>query len=103
MTYQEEWARMKVDGYMDRLNKHMASKYTPSGKLCIDESFSKWSGLGGFWLNKGLPHYISMERKPVDCCEIQTLADARSRVMMQMKLVKGKQAKEEANEAEVVG
>jgi hypothetical protein len=98
MTYQE-WGWMKVDGYVDKLNKHMASKYTPSDKLCIDESFSKWYGLGGFWLNKGLPHYVSMERKPVDSCEIQTLADARSRVMMQLKLVKGKQAEEKANEA----
>jgi hypothetical protein len=53
------------------------------------ESLSKWYGLGGSWINMGLPHYIAIDRKPEDGCDIQNAACGCSGVMMQLKLVKG--------------
>lgn len=85
-----DWAWSKLDGYVERLNKHMAKRYSPTEQICIDESFSRWYGLGGHWINIGLPHYVAMERKPEDGCEIQTCCDAKSGIMMSLKLVKGK-------------
>ena len=48
---------------------------------------SKLNGLGGGWINCGLPTFISMERKPKNVCEIQNVCCARSRIMIQIKLV----------------
>jgi hypothetical protein len=56
--------------------------------LCVDKSFSRWYGLGGHWINIGLPHYVAMERKPEAGCEIQNFADGESGVMVRLKLVK---------------
>jgi hypothetical protein len=50
---------------------------------------SRWYGLGGSWINMGLPHYIAIDRKPEDGCEVQNAACGSSGVMMQLKLVKG--------------
>ena len=55
---------------------------------------SRWYGMGGFWINEGLPQYVAMERKPENGCEIQNSADGVSGVMMRLKLVKT--AEEEA-------
>jgi hypothetical protein len=84
------WAWMKIDCYVTNFNEHQAKTYTPSDQVCVDKSISKWNGLGGFWINKGLSHSVAMERKPEDGCEIQTCCDARSGIMMQVLLVKGK-------------
>jgi hypothetical protein len=93
-TYQQ-WAWSKLNGCIERVNKHRATKYSPSEKICIDESMSKWYGLGKDWINIGLPMYVAMERKPEDGCEIQTCCDGVSRIMLRLQLVKGKKAEKE--------
>ena len=60
----------------------------PSWKLCGDESMSKWNGLGGSWINKGLPMFVAMDRKPEDGAEIQNLCDGCSGIMLRLKMVK---------------
>jgi len=45
--------------------------------------------LGGHWINIGLPHYVSIDRKPENGCEIQDLCDGKSKIMVRLKLVKG--------------
>ena len=47
--------------------------------------------MGGSWINDGLPHFVAMERKPDDGCEIQNSCDGRSGIMMRLKLVKTSQ------------
>ena len=74
-----QWAWSELDGFVDRFNKHRATKYSPSARICIDESMSKWYGLGRNWINMGLPMDVTMERKLKDGCEIQTCCDGVSR------------------------
>ena len=56
--------------------------------MCADESISRWYGLGGHWINMGLPMYVAMDRKPEDGLEIQDCCCAKSGIMCQLKLVK---------------
>ena len=48
--------------------------------------------MGGHWINKGLPMYVDIDRKPENGCKIllQDCCDARARVMLRLKLVKRK-------------
>ena len=48
---------------------------------------SRWYGLGGYWINVGIPQYVAIDRKPENGCEIQNAGDGVSGVMMQLKLV----------------
>ena len=61
---------------------------TPSQRIVVDESISRWYGLGGHWINMGLPQYVAMDRKPEDGAEIQNSACGISGIMLQLKLVK---------------
>ena len=48
----------------------------------MDESISRWYGLGGSWIDVGLPTYVAMERKPENGCEIQNVCDRKCGIMM---------------------
>ena len=82
------WRWMLVDGWIQRVNEWRASNFVPSDLIWIDESFSHWYGLGGDWINVGLPHCVAMDRKPEADLEIQNAACGRSKVMTRLKLVK---------------
>lgn len=69
------------------------SKYQPCfvnclsnilAQICIDESMSRWYGKGGDWINEGLPHYVAIDRKPENGCEIQTACCGTSGIMMSL-------------------
>ena len=54
--------------------RHSATKrrhVTPSERLCVDESMIRWYGIGGPWMDMGLPHYVSIDRKPEDGFGVQ--------------------------------
>ena len=76
-----------ISDFVDRFNEHRATTFIPSDVICIDESMSKWYGLGGRWINIGLPMYVAIDRKLVNGCEIQNVCCGRSRIMMQIKIV----------------
>ncbi len=61
----------------------------------------RWYGIGGDWINEGLPMYVAIDRKPENGLEIQNLCCAGSGVMMRLKLVKS--AKERAREEDMDG
>ena len=86
MSYDKHLWQLVRD-FVGRFNDHRSENFFPSDILCADESMSKWNGLGGFWINIGLPQFVAMDRKPVDGCEIQNICCARSRVMLRLKLV----------------
>jgi len=90
---------MLVGDFVDRINNHRKNFYSPSSVICVDESISRWYGIGGHWINKGLPMYVAIDRKPEDGCEIQNACDGVSGIMMQLKLVKT-QAHQTAEEEE---
>lgn len=77
-----------VDDFIGAFNTHRQLKFEPSETICVDESFSRWYGHGGSWIDKGLPHYVSLDRKPESGCEIQNSACGRSGVLLRLKLVK---------------
>ena len=51
--------------------------------------------LGGDWIELGLPHFVSIERKPEDGCEVQNLASAESAIMPRIEIVTGATDKNE--------
>lgn len=73
---------------MQAFNKHRQQNINPSEFLCVDESISRWYGLGGSWIDVGCPHYVVMERKPENGMEIQNVACGRTGIMLGLKLVK---------------
>ena len=60
----------------------MRTNFFLSEWICVDESMSRWYGLGGSWINIGLPMYVSIDRKPESGCEIQNAACGISGVML---------------------
>eukprot|EP00171_Calliarthron_tuberculosum_P014505 IDg14505t1 len=54
-----------VDDFATAINKHRAEFVSPSDLIYVDESMSRWYGLGGDWINIGcLPTgYRSKARK----------------------------------------
>ena len=54
----------------------------------MDESISRWYGLGVGWINSGLPMYIDIDRKPENGCEIQNSACGKSGLMMRILIIK---------------
>jgi Transposase IS4 len=76
-----------VNDFVDAINRHRKSTVTPSEAICVDESISRWYGLGGHWIDIGLPHYVAIDRKPEDGCEIQNAACGRSGIMLNISLV----------------
>jgi hypothetical protein len=49
---------------------------------------SRWYGQGRDWINAGLPHYVAIDQKPENGCEIQTACCGTSGVMMALHIVK---------------
>jgi hypothetical protein len=76
-----------VSGFVDAINAHRKERMHPSDLICVDESISRWYGLGGSWIDAGLPHYVAIDRKPEYGCEIQNSACGRSGIILRLKLV----------------
>jgi hypothetical protein len=90
----EQYRWKLVDGFVSEFNEHRASTVSPSERICVDESISRWYGKGGHWINHGLPMYVAIDRKPENGCEIQCASCGASGIMLRLKLVKT--AEEEA-------
>ena len=83
-----------VDDFVECFNREREEFFQPSAWICVDESISRWYGIGGDWINEGLPTYVAIDRKPENGCEIQNACDGQSGVMMRLKLVKSDSAEE---------
>ena len=62
---------MLLDDFIEAFNDYRAKSYSPSYRICVDKSISRWYGLVGHWIKIGLPNYVAMERNPDNLCEIQ--------------------------------
>ena len=82
------WQWILVDAFVKNFNKYWASYYVPSDLIFVDESMSKWYGLGGHWINMELHIYMVIDHTPVNRCDIKKSCDAISQVTMQLKLLK---------------
>ena len=54
----------------------------------MDESIYRWYGIGGQYINDGLPQYIEIDLKPENGCEIHNAADGVSGIIMQLDIFK---------------
>ena len=77
-----------VDDFVRRFNDYRAENLIPSEMICVDESISWWYGQGSGWINAGLPHYVAIDMKPENYCEIQDSCCGVSGIMMRLKIVK---------------
>ena len=84
----EAYRWLLIEDFVSNFNEHCQQFFSPSWHMCADESISRWYGLGGHWINMGLPMYVAMDRKPEDGLEIQNSCCAISGIMCQLKLVK---------------
>ena len=60
----EQYLLMLFDDHVANLNKNHSRKYHTPDSICVDESMSRWYGIGGHCINSGLPQYISTDRNP---------------------------------------
>ena len=77
-----------VDDFVTTINEHRQMFVTPSDYIYVDESMSRWYGLGDDWIDVGLPSYIAIDRKPENSCGIKTSACGRSEIMLRLDIVK---------------
>lgn len=77
-----------VDDFVSAINFHRELFVTPSELICVDESMSRWYGLGGDYIDVGLPTYRALDRKPESGCEIKSSACGRSGIMLRLEIVK---------------
>ena len=91
----EEWMThakyrwLLVDDFIDSFNTHRSDNVSTGSKICVDESMVRWYSHGGDWINRGLHHYIAINRNPDNGLEFQNSACGECGIMMRIKLVKG--------------
>ena len=49
----------------------------------------RWYGHDGEWINRGIPHYISIKRNSENGLEVQNPDCGECRIMMRLNVVKG--------------
>ena len=77
-----------VDDFINGFNDRRSSNYSPSNRTSVDESISRWYGLGRCWINMVLPNYVAIDRKLENGCEIQNTCDERNRIMIRLKITR---------------
>jgi hypothetical protein len=91
----EQYRWKLVNDFVANINEYCARTFVPGSHLEADESMIRWYGVGGSFIDAGIPHYAVIERKPNNGAEIQNLADVASGIMLRLKIVKS-MAEEEA-------
>lgn len=84
----EDHRWMMCDDFVAFINEHRETYITPGFDLCVDASIVHCYGLGGDWINCGLPMYVAMDRKPENGCEIQNVCDGQTGIMLRLLIVK---------------
>ena len=83
------WRWVVFDESVNKFNKYWASHYVPPYLIYVSKSrCTSGTTLGVHCINMGLPMYAAIDHNPVNGREIQNSCDARSQVMIQLKLVK---------------
>ena len=60
---------------------------TPSDLICVEKITSRRYGLGSDQIDVGLPHYVAMDRKPENGCEIRDAACGRNGIILRLEIV----------------
>jgi Transposase IS4 len=83
----EKYQWRSVDDFVQEFNKHQHACFFPLEMITIDKSMIQWYGIGGHWINAGLPNYVAIDRKPENGCE--NACCRQTGIMMVLHLVKG--------------
>ena len=84
----------KVRTFVNMFNLNRAENVTPGWVLVVDESTSKWRGLGD-WYDLGMPHITKIPRKPEPVgLELKDMCDGESGIMLYLEIMEGKQEME---------
>ena len=67
----------------------------PSETICVDESISRWYGLGRDWIDVGLPHYVCLDRKIESGCELKSACCGASVIVLRLEITKSAEEKSE--------
>ena len=86
----KDWKFQLINEHIKNLNKHIMERISPSERLCVDEIFRIWYGLGCDWTNISMSRYGQMYQKPDSGCKIQDTCCGRCILMQSLKLVMGK-------------
>ena len=78
----DRWGMIR--GFFVAIHDHRASHVIPSQNICVDESLSRWYGLGGDWIDTGLPHYVDMDQKTENRCELKTAACGKRGIVIRI-------------------
>ena len=73
----EEYHWNLVDDPVSKFNSYQEFNDVPSDQISV----TSWYGLGGDWINMGLPMYsyvVAKDWKPKNGCEIQDSCDGQS-------------------------
>ncbi len=84
----EQYHWMLVDNFIANINEYRSRPFNPGNHLGADETVIWWYGLGGAFVDAGLPIYLVLECKPNNGGEIQNLAAIASGIMLHLKVVK---------------
>ena len=57
----EAYRWLLVEDFVANFNEHQQQYFSPSWHMCTEASISHWYGLGGHWINMGLPMYVAMD------------------------------------------
>ena len=78
----EQYHWMLVNNFVANINKYRARMFVPGGHLEADQSMICWYGVGGSFVDAGIPHYAAIERKPNNCAEILNHTDVALGIML---------------------
>lgn len=71
--------------------QHWKQHFSPGFILTVDESMFAWYGKGNYY-EDGMPAVMKIKRKPKGVgCEIKTICDSTSRIMIGMEINEGKE------------
>ena len=83
----DPWRQVRT--FVDEFNKNRAERVIPGWILVVDESTSKWRGLGD-WYDLGMPHITKIPRKPEPVgLEIKDMCDGESGIMLYLEMMEG--------------
>lgn len=79
---------MLADDFRMAVDIQRQERVHPSELLCVDESISRWYGVGGTWLDVRLPFYVKISRKPEFGSEIKNITYRKGGFMVGIEFAK---------------
>lgn len=77
-----------MESFVEVINRHRCAVVSHLETICVDESISRWYGLGGDWYEIILPHYLKLDRKTESGYELRTSYCANCGIMLKLELMK---------------